>query len=90
MAGTVCSNPSWRHQGKVSPVYFRTDAGFANPDVYEFLDGERIKSLGWTRQVGDDEPDSRITGRRFLQQARHMRAMDQRGQGRDQVDTAVV
>jgi hypothetical protein len=32
-----------RYQGKVSRTYFRTDAGFANPDVYEFLEAERIK-----------------------------------------------
>ena len=32
-----------RYQGKVSRIYFRADAGFANPDVYEFLEGERIK-----------------------------------------------
>jgi hypothetical protein len=28
---------------KVSRIYFRADAGFANPDVYEFLEAERIK-----------------------------------------------
>jgi hypothetical protein len=27
-----------RYRGKVSRVYFRADAGFANPDVYEFLE----------------------------------------------------
>jgi hypothetical protein len=27
----------------VSRIYFRADAGFANPDVYEFLEAERIK-----------------------------------------------
>jgi len=32
-----------RYQGKVSRIYFRADAGFANPEVYEFLDAERIK-----------------------------------------------
>ena len=32
-----------RYQGKVSRIYFRADAGFANPDVYEFLEAERIK-----------------------------------------------
>ena len=32
-----------RYQGKVSRLYFRADAGFANPDVYEFLEGEGIK-----------------------------------------------
>ena len=25
-----------RYQGKVSRIYFRADAGFANPEVYEF------------------------------------------------------
>src|ERR1700736_6595499 len=29
--------------GKVSRIYFRADAGFANPDIYEFLEAERIK-----------------------------------------------
>jgi hypothetical protein len=32
-----------RYQGKVSRIYFRADAGFANPEVYEFLEAERIK-----------------------------------------------
>jgi Transposase DDE domain group 1 len=32
-----------RYKGKVSRIYFRADAGFANPDVYEFLEAERIK-----------------------------------------------
>ena len=32
-----------RYRGKVSRLYFRADAGFANPDVYEFLEGEGIK-----------------------------------------------
>ena len=32
-----------RYRGKVSRIYFRADAGFANPEVYEFLEGERIK-----------------------------------------------
>jgi len=32
-----------RYQGKVSRIYFRADAGFASPEVYEFLEGERIK-----------------------------------------------
>jgi hypothetical protein len=30
-----------RYQGKVSRIYFRADAGFANPEVYEFLEAER-------------------------------------------------
>jgi Transposase DDE domain group 1 len=32
-----------RYKGKVTRIYFRADAGFANPEVYEFLEGERIK-----------------------------------------------
>ena len=32
-----------RYRGKVSRIYFRGDAGFANPDVYEYLEAERIK-----------------------------------------------
>jgi hypothetical protein len=32
-----------RYKGKLSRIYFRADAGFANPEVYEFLEAERIK-----------------------------------------------
>jgi hypothetical protein len=32
-----------RYQGKVLRIYFRADAGFANPEVYEYLEGEGIK-----------------------------------------------
>ena len=32
-----------RYQGKVSRIYFRGDAAFAMPEVYEFLEAERIK-----------------------------------------------
>src|SRR4029077_18424407 len=32
-----------RYQGKVSRIYLRADAGFANPEVYEVLEAERIK-----------------------------------------------
>ena len=32
-----------RYRGKVSRLYFRADAGFANPDVYDYLEAERIK-----------------------------------------------
>src|ERR1700737_766188 len=67
-----------RYQGKVSRIYFRADAGFANPDVYEFLEAERIKYSG------------RRKCRRLLQQAWQVRTMDQRGQGRDQMDAAVM
>jgi Transposase DDE domain group 1 len=42
MAGTMCSSPSCYHC-KVSRIYFRADAAFANPDVYGYLEAERIK-----------------------------------------------
>jgi hypothetical protein len=29
--------------GKPARAFFRADAGFANPDVYEYLEGEAIK-----------------------------------------------
>jgi hypothetical protein len=32
-----------RYRGKVSRIYFRADAAFAMPAVYEFLEAERIK-----------------------------------------------
>jgi hypothetical protein len=32
-----------RYRGNVSRLYFRADAGFANPDVYEYLEAESIK-----------------------------------------------
>jgi Transposase DDE domain group 1 len=32
-----------RYRSKVSRLYFRADAGFANPDVYEYLEAEGIK-----------------------------------------------
>jgi len=32
-----------RYRGKPSRIYFRADAGFANPDVYEYLEGQGIK-----------------------------------------------
>jgi hypothetical protein len=32
-----------RYRDKVSRLYFRADAAFANPDVYDYLEAERIK-----------------------------------------------
>src|SRR2546429_397822 len=29
-----------RYQGNVSRIYFRADAGFANPEVYEYLEAD--------------------------------------------------
>jgi hypothetical protein len=40
MAGMVCFA---RCQGKVSRIYFRANAAFAMPEVYEFLETEQIK-----------------------------------------------
>jgi hypothetical protein len=49
-AGNVHSADGWesvlrpvvaRYRGKVSRIYFRADAGFANPKVYEYLESER-------------------------------------------------
>ena len=157
--GNVHSADGWRdvlepvvtrYRGKVSRIYFRADAAFANPDVYEYLEAERIKYAiriptnrvlqerigylltrpvgrppnevrrfhanftyqagSWTKprrviakvewHPGELYPARRLhrhqpvpsggAGRRLLQSARHMRAMDQRGQGRDQVDAAVM
>ena len=51
-AGHVHSADGWddvlkpvvaRYKGKVSRIYFRADAAFAMPEVYEFLEAERIK-----------------------------------------------
>src|SRR5262249_1491825 len=145
-AGNVHSADGWddvltpvvaRYQGKVSRIYFRADAAFAMPGVYEFLEAERIKyairlpanqvlqsRIGYplTRPVGRPPHHVRrfhanfsyqagtwTKPRRviakvewhpgelyprfivtFLQQARDVRAMDQGGQRRDQVDATVV
>ena len=32
-----------RYRGQVARIYFRADAGFANPEVYEYLEGQGIK-----------------------------------------------
>jgi hypothetical protein len=34
-----------RYQGKVSRIYFRADAAFAMPEVYEFLEAERHEAF---------------------------------------------
>jgi hypothetical protein len=37
-----------RYRGTVSRIYFRADASFANPEVYDYLEGECIKyATGW-------------------------------------------
>ena len=113
-----------RYQGKVLRIYFRADAAFAMPGVYECLEAERIKyairlpanhvlqnRIGKLDQAAPGDCQGRVapgralsarrlhrdehepTGRaggRLLQQARHVRAMDQGRQRCDQVDAAVV
>jgi hypothetical protein len=32
-----------RYKGRVSRLYFRGDAGFASPDIYDYLEGEGVK-----------------------------------------------
>jgi len=32
-----------RYKGRVCRIYFRGDAGFANPEIYDYLEGEGIK-----------------------------------------------
>ncbi len=139
-----------RYEGKLSRIYFRADAAFAMPEVYEFLEAKRIKyairlpanrvlqdrigcllkrpvgrpahhmrrcSANFSYQAGswskprrviakiewhpeelsscvglhrdEHEPPGRARGR-VLEQARHVRAMDQGRQGSDQMDAAVV
>ena len=123
-AGNVHSADGWdvlkpvvaRYQGRVSRIYFRADAAFAMPEVYEFLEagapvacqfqlsgrnldqaaeGYRQGRVASRRTLSprrlhrdEHEPPGRAR-RCFLQQARDVRAMDQGGQRRDQVDATV-
>src|SRR5271163_1585834 len=42
-AGARCwSRVVARYRGTLKPLYFRGDAAFANPEIYEFLEGEGI------------------------------------------------
>ena len=157
--GNVHSADAWdavlkpvvaRYRGKLSRLYFRADAGFANPEVYEYLEGEGIKyairlpanrvlqeRIGYLlkRPVGRPSLDVRRSYANFtyqagswtkprrvvakvewhpgelyprvgfivtnmsrpaenavalLQRARHLRAVDQRGQRRDPMDAAFL
>ena len=73
-----------RYRGKVSRIYFRADAGFANPEVYEYLEGEGVKyairlpanrvlqdRIGYllTRPVGRPSHDVRRSYANFTYQA---------------------
>jgi|ERR1700751_1415285 Transposase DDE domain group 1 len=69
-AGNVHSADGWedvlkpvviRYKGKVSRLYFRADAAFANPDLYEYLEGEGIKyaiRLPANPTAGKDRPSA--------------------------------
>jgi hypothetical protein len=37
------SGPYGHYRGKLARIYFRADAGFANPRVYQYIEGEGIK-----------------------------------------------
>ena len=157
--GNVHSADGWRavlepvvarYRGTVKRLYFRGDAAFANPEIYEFLEAEGIgytirlpanrvlqdrigyllkrpvgrpphevrryyasfsyQAQSWKKAPprrgqgrvasGRAVPARRLhrhqpgaagrAGRRLLQSARHLRAVHQRGQGRDQMDAAVM
>ncbi len=51
-----------RYRGKVSRLYFRADAGFANPRVYEFLEAEAIK-YGEPHLAGPDRIPAQTASR---------------------------
>ena len=40
--GAVLEPVAARHEGIVKRLYFRGDAAFANPEIYEFLEAEGI------------------------------------------------
>ena len=152
--GNVHSADGWRavlepviarYRGIVKHLYFRGDAAFANPEVYELLEAEgasytirlpanqvlqdkighllkrpvgrpplevrryyasfRYQAQSWKKprrvvasrralpacRVHRDQSDAAIRARRrLLQPARYGGTMDQRGQGRDQMDAAVM
>ena len=57
-----------RYQGKVWRIYFRADAGFANPEVYEYLEAEAIKyaiRLPQTVSYKSGSPLARAPSRAF-------------------------
>ena len=60
-----------RYQGKVSRIYFRADAGFANPEVYEYLEAEGIKicdpAARQPRLAGADRLSAQAPGRSPVQ-----------------------
>jgi Transposase DDE domain group 1 len=51
-----------RYKGKVSRIYFRADAGFGNPGIYEFLEAERMQVrnpiAGEPHPAREDRPSS--------------------------------
>ena len=74
--GNVHSADGWRavlepvvarYRGKVKRLYFRGDAAFANPEVYEFLEAEgigyAIRLPGQPRLAGQDRLPAQAPGR---------------------------
>ena len=51
-----------RYRGKLSRINFRADAGFANPEVYEYLEGEGScrARVAWRREVGSVVGEDRV------------------------------
>ena len=82
-------------QGKVSRIYFRADAGFANPEVYEYLEAEASDAIrlpknnvlqeriGYllTRPVGRPPNHVRRSYANFHYQAGSFKAPSRRRQG---------
>ena len=95
-AGSVHSAHRWRDV--LEPIlaryertgvrrYFRADAAFAKPDIYDYHQGELFPRVGFiaTKHVGWPG-----RGSAFLQWSWDSRAVDQRGQVRAELDSAVL
>jgi hypothetical protein len=62
-----------RYQGKVPRIYFRADAAYAMPEVYEFLEAERIKYA--IRLPANQGLQSRIVTRPIGRPPHHVRRL---------------
>ena len=75
-SGNVHSADGWRdvlepvvarYRGTVKRRYFRGDAAFANPEIYEFLEAEGIRlcdpAAGQSRLAGQDRIPAQAPGR---------------------------
>jgi hypothetical protein len=59
-----------RYRGKVSRIYFRADAGFANPDIYEYLEAQGVKygpASGEPRLARTHRLPAQASGRSLVQ-----------------------